>query len=206
MSDRKKLMNEVLPAPNVMTPNQSVRDRVTHKMRVALAAGMATATLNGCPPFAVVDPLPPPAACADKGPTQAVSATASPVVNSAPPQIHLSIDSVAQAGLTFEPSVTLIGGTIVSQSLRSDPADQSEHGTFLLQADANATQLVLRMPMNCRSSARGIDTDSILVVTIAMLSSSSPTVVITDEPAPDGGFPFDGGDDGGTDGGRDGGP
>lgn len=190
MSDeKKKLMNEVLPAPTVISQGPSVRDRVTQKMKLALAAGVATATINSCstPPFGVVDPLPPPAACADMGPTAAVTAAAAPVANSAPPQVHLAVDSVKQAGMTFEAATTLDGGTIVSQSLRSDPSDQSEHGTFLLQADASATQLVLRMPINCRSSARGINTDSILVFTISMLSSSSPLVVVSGEAAPDGG-------------------
>ncbi|MFT3836769.1 MAG: hypothetical protein QM723_07215 [Myxococcaceae bacterium] len=189
MSDeKKKLMNEVLPAPTVISQGPSVRDRVTQKMKLALAAGVATATINSCstPPFGVVDPLPPPAACADMGPTASVTAAASPVANSAPPQVHLAVDSVKQAGMTFEASTSIDGGTIVSQSLRSDPSDESEHGTFLLQADANATQMVLRMPINCRSSARGINTDSILVFTVSMLSST-PSVVVTGEAAPDGG-------------------
>jgi hypothetical protein len=166
-------------------------------MRVALAAGIASAAVNGCTPFAVVDPLPAPAACADKGPTQSVTATAVPVANSSPRQIHLNLDSVKQAGLTFEANVTLVGGTIISQSFRSDPSDQSEHAQFLLQVDANQTQLVLRMPINCKDPQRGINTDSMLVVTITNLSSSTPSTAITDEPAPDGGFPFDGGTDGG---------
>lgn len=200
MSDeKKKLMNEVLPAPTVISQGPSVRDRVTQKMKLALAAGVATATINSCstPPFGVVDPLPPPAACADMGPTAAVTAAAAPVANSAPPRVHLAVDSVKQAGMTFEANTSLAGGTIVSQSLRSDPSDQSEHGTFLLEAEPNATQLVLRMVVNCRSAARGVDTNSVLVFTISMLSSGSPAVVVTDEPALDGGLPMDGGVDGG---------
>jgi hypothetical protein len=187
VSDRKRLSNEVLPAPNVITPGQSVRDRVTQKMRVALAAGMATATIQGCTPFAVVDPLPPPAACADKGPAQSVTAKAIPVVNSSPAQVHLNVDSVAQAGMTFQASTSATGGTIVTQSLRSDPTDQSEHGQFLLQADAGSAQVVMRLPVNCKSSVRNIDTDSVLVFTISMLSSNAPMVVVSDEAAPDGG-------------------
>jgi hypothetical protein len=64
--DRKKLMPESLPKPATAHPSTSVRQRVLKHLNLLVAAGAATATL-ACQPYAVVDPLPPPARCRTTG-------------------------------------------------------------------------------------------------------------------------------------------
>lgn len=67
MSDeRKRLMPEILPKPQTASPSTSVRQRVLKHLNLLIAAGATTATL-ACQPYAVVDPLPPPARCRTTG-------------------------------------------------------------------------------------------------------------------------------------------
>jgi hypothetical protein len=63
--DRKKLMPEILPQP-AAAPSATARQRVLRHMKLLIAAGAATTTLAACP-YAVVDPLPPPARCRTTG-------------------------------------------------------------------------------------------------------------------------------------------
>ncbi len=60
--ERKRLMPEILPKPGIASPSASVRQRVLKHLNLLVAAGATTATL-ACQPYAVVDPLPPPARC-----------------------------------------------------------------------------------------------------------------------------------------------
>ncbi len=62
MSD-KKLMNEQLPAPQKSEPAASARERVLSHMKSLVKVGAASVVVSACTPFAVVDPLPPPARC-----------------------------------------------------------------------------------------------------------------------------------------------
>jgi hypothetical protein len=64
--ERKKLMPEILPKPGTASPSTSVRQRVLKHLNLLVAAGATTATL-ACQPYAVVDPLPPPARCRTTG-------------------------------------------------------------------------------------------------------------------------------------------
>jgi hypothetical protein len=64
--DRKRLMPEILPKPFTASPATSVRQRVLKHLNLLVAAGATTVTL-ACQPYAVVDPLPPPARCRTTG-------------------------------------------------------------------------------------------------------------------------------------------
>ncbi len=199
----KKLMNEVLPAPTVIGGN-AVRERVIQKMRLALAAGAATLALNGCPPFAVVDPLPPPALCAnDGGPASQVTATATLDVGAPQRRFKVDVKPKTDSGLTFDPNASATGCTVLQQLVTGSSA------AFTVVPDASATEVTISIPVTCNNFRGSGPTPSVLVITLTDLGSNTPTVTVTDVPAPDGGFAdggSDGGSDGGTDGGSDGGP
>ncbi len=200
----KKLSNEVLPAPVITDkaePAPQVRDRVIRKMRLALAAGAATLAMHACssPPFGVVDPLPPPAHCADMGgPAAQVDVTAGLDVGAPMRRFKITVKQKDGAGLSFDLNATVTGGTVLQQLVTSSDA------SFTIVPDAGATELVITLLATCNDFRSGNGaTTSLLVITVSPVSSDTPTAVVTDVPAPDGGFP-DGGDaDGGLDGGSD---
>ena len=119
MSD-KKLMNEVLPAPKTVTSG-AARERVVNHMKTLVQVGAATVTLAGCPPFAVVDPLPPPARC--KTMNDVLSELTATVTSAdGGSVIILVIDATTdfQSGVELDMAGGTIGGSITSLERAQD--------------------------------------------------------------------------------------
>lgn len=119
--DRKKLMPEVLPQPAAV-PSATARQRVLRHMKLLIATGAATTTLAACP-FAVVDPLPPPARCRTTG-----SVLDELQVSVAPDAsggvvVRLSVFDDYSGEVRFPRVLDLTGATEGQHELQGNPAE-----------------------------------------------------------------------------------
>lgn len=165
----KKLMNEQLPAP-VIARRDAPRDRVLRHMRDALAAGASVALLTGCP-FAVVDPLPPPAQCRSMGADALVTATVTELTaDGGPRQVRVTLESQPNSGIGKFGTATVTGGTLAAglQGAR----------TFDVEPAAGATSFTLTVPAACSDDRSADRTLSLRVV--VTLSGASPSATVTE--------------------------
>ncbi len=196
---RKTLMNEQLPAPSVV-PDKPVRERVLKHLREVLTAGATMALAAGCSPFAVVDPLPPPAKCREVGSVKralTIDATLATLQTGGGPQsvVSLTLTPVDQSGVTFSPGAHVVQGAIESETITATQVH------LLLQPPAGSDTAVVQV----RASCGNFEGTSDVVLTFTLTrTGTSVTVSETEDVLPDAGVAFDGGTF--TDGGSDAGP
>jgi hypothetical protein len=196
-------MNEQLPPPSVV-PDKPVRERVLRHMREVLTAGATLALAAGCSPFAVVDPLPPPAKCRELGTVKdalTIDATLSTLQTGSGPQsvISLTLTPVDQSGVTFVPGAHVVTGSISSESITSSQVH------LLLQPPSGGDTVVVQVRATCGNFE---GTSDVLLTFTLTRSATTVSVSETEQTLPDAGVFFDGGNftDGGIDGGADAGP
>lgn len=167
----KKLMNEVLPAP-VVAPKNGPRDRVLRHMRDALAAGASVALLTGCP-FAVVDPLPPPAACRSMGADKLATVTVTRIdVDGGVEHYEVVVTLTGDSGLTLNQAM-VTNGTLVS-SLTSRE--------FVVAPASGATSFDIVIAADC--SDNRMATRKLGLRIIVTLGVNGPTASVAEVPAP----------------------
>jgi hypothetical protein len=136
---KKKLMNEQLPAPQ-KNDDKGVRDRVISHMNNLVKVGAASAVLVACPPFGVVDPLPPPARCkADSGVLPELTASATRVDGSGEIVIVIDAKTDFESGVELNMAGGTIGGSITSLDRQTD----SKKMTITVSPSAATIQLTL---------------------------------------------------------------
>jgi hypothetical protein len=156
---KKKLMNEQLPAPQ-KSDDTRVRERVLSHMNKLVKVGAASAVLAACPPFGVVDPLPPPARCKTMNDVLSeLTATASSVDGST--DITLVIDAKTDYASGVE--LNMAGGTIGGSIRSLDRATDSKKMTITLTPTAATVELTLTV--TCDGTMRQVQV-SINVATL----------------------------------------
>jgi len=167
---KKDLTNEQLPAP-VIARGDSPRDRVMRHVRDALAAGAGAMLLTSCPPFGVVDPLPPPAQCRSTPADRLTSAVATvePADSGVPSRIRVMLEWTFESGLQGRSGATVTGGTLISQS---------GNEIFVVEPDAGANTFDLVVPVTCDDDHSG-PTDSRVKVTVTLGGPGGPTTTVS---------------------------
>lgn len=190
---QKTLMNEQLPAPTVV-PDKPVRERVLRHLREALTAGATMALAAGCSPFAVVDPLPPPAKCREVGSvkdalTMQTGVTTLQTSGGPVSVMSLTLTPVDQSGVTFVPGAIAVRGSIASESINT-----TVH--LLIQPPPGGNTAVVQLKATCGNFE---GTSDVLLTFTLTQNGTAVTLSETEQPLPDGGVLFDGGIDGGAD-------
>jgi hypothetical protein len=145
MSDQKRLLTELLPAPKSVIPSSNPRERVARHWHKLVTTGAAAAALAGCGCL-VMDPLPNPAQCrTTRSLLSQVSFIATPQgAGSLSLQVEFS-GAWENATLSF---LSIEGGTLVSSpsgalslpaDLRINPAGAGQPITVVFTTTCEGT-------------------------------------------------------------------
>jgi hypothetical protein len=152
-SDDKKLMSEVLPAPSHAKGGDGrARERVAAHMKRLVGIGAASAALTACPPpFAVVDPLPPPARCKTMND---VLSELSAGVEASDSGSTLTLTISAKTDYSSGVELDMAGGTIGGSITGLVRAPDSKKMTVTITPSSAEVQLTLTV--SCSGEARTV--------------------------------------------------
>jgi hypothetical protein len=163
----KRLMNEQLPTPT-SRPTSPARDRVLKHLREVMGAGATMALAAGCTPFAVVDPLPPPAKCRDVGSVHDALTVSATEVSGASRAVLLTLTPVDGAGVTFTPGALALNGTsIVSERITSASA------SITLEPPAGQRELTVQVKATCTDFRATFATQDVVMTYVLTLPANA---------------------------------